>query len=407
MKMPACRICHEEGLHTFLSFGSMPLANSFLREEQLSTPEHCFPLNVCFCDTCGLVQLGYVVDPDIMFRDYVYLTSASEPLKAHFAELAEEIIQGFDIPPRSLVVDIGSNDGTLLQSFKKLGMTVLGIEPAVNINKLAIQLGIETINDFFSERVARMIGTDLGQAKVITATNVFSHVNDLDDFLIGVSSLLANDGIFVIEVPYLVDLLDKMEFDTIYHEHLSYFAIRPLVSVLDEFSMNIVKVERINVHGGSLRLYLQKSACSLSPSVLELLKLEEELKLDSLETYQKFTEKAGQIKESLLELLKSLKARGPTIVGYGAPAKGNVLLNYCKIGTDILDYLTDTTPFKQGLYTPGMHIPVFPESRFHSAAVDYALLLSWNYADAILQKEEAYRQAGGKFIVPIPKPRIV
>jgi hypothetical protein len=286
-------------------------------------------------------------------------------------------------------------------------MTVLGIEPAVNISKLAIQLGIETINDFFSERVARMIGTDLGQAKVITATNVFSHVNDLDDFLIGVSSLLANDGIFVIEVPYLVDLLDKMEFDTIYHEHLSYFAIRPLVSVLDEFSMNIVKVERINVHGGSLRLYLQKSACSLSPSVLELLKLEEELKLDSLETYQKFTEKAGQIKESLLELLKSLKARGLTIVGYGAPAKGNVLLNYCKIGTDILDYLTDTTPFKQGLYTPGMHIPVFPESRFHSAAVDYALLLSWNYADAILQKEEAYRQAGGKFIVPIPKPRIV
>lgn len=407
MKTSACRICHGKRLHPFLSFGSMPLANGFLREEQLNMPEHCFPIDVCFCSNCGLVQLGYVVDPEIMFRDYVYLTGASEPLKTHFTKLAEETIQMFSVPRGSLVVDIGSNDGTLLHSFKKLGMTVLGVEPAVNISKLAIQHGIETRNDFFSEEVARIINTDFGRAKVITATNVLAHVNYLDDFIIGVTHLLADDGIFVIEVPYLVDLLDRMEFDTIYHEHLSYFAIRPLVSVLTKFGLNIIMVKRINVHGGSIRLYIQKPAFSLPPSVLELLELEEELRLNSLDTYQKFAERVSQIKESLRSLLTSLKASGVSIVGYGAPAKGNVLLNYCKIGTDILNYTIDTTPFKQGLYTPGMHIPVFPESHFYDITADYALLLAWNYADAIIQKEEAYRQAGGKFIIPLPKPQIV
>lgn len=407
MEMPACRICYRETLHTFHSFGSMPLANNFLREEQLSTPEDCFPLDVCFCDTCGLVQLGYVVAPEIIFKDYPYITSASEPLKVHFAELAEEIVQKFNVPSSSLVVDIGSNDGTLLSNFKKLGMNTLGVEPAINISELAVSSGIETISDFFNTRVAGIISARRGQAKVITATNVLAHVNDLEDFLNGVNCLLDDDGIFVIEVPYLVDLLDKLEFDTIYHEHLSYFALRPLVSILAKFGMGITKVERFSVHGGSIRAYVRKRAYSSSPSVYELLKLEEELKLNSLETYQKFTEEVSQIKEALPSLLKSLKARGSSIAGYGAPAKGNTLLNYCKIDTDILDYIVDTIPFKQGRYTPGMHILVFPESRFHDTPVDYTLLLAWNYSDVILQKEMAYRQAGGKFIIPIPEPQIV
>lgn len=407
MKMPACRICHEEGLHTFLSFGSMPLVNNFLREDELSTPERRFPLDVCFCDTCGLVQLGYVVAPEIMFKEYAYVTGASEPLKTHFARLAEEIIQMFDVPRASLVVDIGSNDGTLLQNFQGLGMSVVGVEPATNISKLAASRGVETINDFFNVGVAGIIGAELGRAKVITATNVLAHVNDLENFLGGVTCLLADDGIFVIEVPYLVDLLDKLEFDTIYHEHLSYFALRPLVRFFARFDMGILKVKRISVHGGSIRLYVRKSARSSPPCFFELLQLEDELKLDSVETYQKFAEEVGRAKEALLPLLQSLKAAGASIIGYGAPAKGNTLLNYCKIGTDILGYIIDTTPFKQGRYTPGMHIPIFPQSHFHDIPADYALLLAWNYAEAIFQKEEAYRKAGGKFIVPIPKPQIV
>lgn len=405
--MPACRVCGDKTSHKFLSLGPMPLANGFLREDQLNTPEPYYPLDVCFCSTCGLVQLGYVVTPKIMFKDYSFLTSASEPAKLHFAEFAEDVIQRFSMPPESLVVDIGSNDGTLLQNFQKHGMKVLGIEPATNIAKLAASRRIETINDFFSQRAAEVICAERGQARVITAANVFAHVHDLDSLLHGVNYLLDNDGIFAIEVPYLVDMLDKLEFDTIYHEHLSYFAIRPLVALFAKFGMSIIEVQRISPAGGSLRLYVQKSVHSLPSSVTELLKLEAEARLDSLKTYQKFAQGVEQVKEVLLSLLKSLKARGASIVGYGAPAKGNVLLNYCKIGTDILDYIIDTTPFKQGCYTPGMHIPVFPESRFHEAPPDYALLLVWNYADAILQKEEGYRQAGGKFIIPVPNPRIV
>lgn len=408
MGVPTCRVCRGETLHKFLSFGPMPLANRFLREDQLNMPEPYYPLDVYHCNTCGLVQLGFTVPPEVMFKDYPYLTSPSEPMKAHFARLAEDLIQRFNLFPEGLVIDIGSNDGTLLKNFQKHNMATLGVEPADNIAEWARSHGIETLNDFFSERVAHKVCAERGQAKVILATNVLAHVPDLEDFLRGVNCLLADDGIFVIEVPYLVDLLNNLEFDTIYHEHLSYFAVRPLVTLFSRFGMGIVEVERISVHGGSLRLYVRKSADSLSSSsVNELLKLETEAKLDSPDRYREFAEGVARVREDLLSLLKALKAQGARIAGYGAAAKGNILLNYCKIGTDILDCITDTTPLKQGRYTPGMHIPVLPESHFHEASPDYALLLAWNYADEILQKEEEYRQAGGKFIVPIPKPRLV
>lgn len=406
--MPTCRVCRGETLHKFLSLGAMPLANRFLREDQLSMLEPYYPLDVYYCNTCGLVQLGFTVPPEVLFKDYLYLTGTSEPMKAHFARLAEDLIQRFNLFPGGLVVDVGSNDGTLLKNFQKHNMATLGIEPADNIAEWARSHGIETLNDFFSERVAHKLCAERGQAKVILATNVFAHVHDLEGFLRGVNCLLADDGIFVIEVPYLVDLLTNLEFDTIYHEHLSYFTVHPLVTLFSRFGMGIVDIYRISVHGGSLRIYVQKSADSLSSSsVNELLKLETEAKLDSLDTYRGFAEGVAQVRKDLLSLLKALKAQGARITGYGAAAKGNILLNYCKIGTDILDYITDTTPFKQGRYTPGMHIPVFPESRFHETPPDYALLLAWNYADEILQKEEEYRQAGGKFIVPIPKPQLM
>ncbi len=402
-----CSVCRCKTLHKFLSLGPTPLANSFLREDQLSAPEPYYPLDVCFCSACGLVQLVHVVAPEILFKDYAYLTSTSKPMEAHFARLAEEVIWRFSVPPGSLVVDIGSNDGTLLRNFQKYNMNILGIEPADNVAELAMSRGIETVNDFFDERLARIVFAERGQAKVILATNVFAHVADLEGFVRGVTHLLADDGIFIIEVPYLVDMLQKLEFDTIYHEHLRYFAVRPLVTLFNRFGMGIVEVQHIGVHGGSLRVYVHKSPCSLSSSEAKLLELEEEAKLGSLETYQKFAEEVWWVKEALLSFLKSLKAQGARIAGYGATAKGNTLLNYCKVGTNILDYISDTTPFKQGRYTPGMHIPVLPESHFHESPPDYALLLAWNYAGKILQNEEGYRQSGGRFIVPLPKPKLV
>jgi len=405
--MTTCHICQNKKLHKFLSLGPIPLANSFLPPDQLGVTEPYYPLDVCFCSNCGLVQLAQIIAPEILFKDYAYLTGTSEPMKAHFAKLAESAIQRFSLTEGDLVLDIGSNDGTLLENFQRRGMRVLGIEPATNVAKLASLRGVETWDDFFDESLARRICSDKGQPRAILATNVLAHVADLEGFLRGVNHLLADDGVFGIEVPYLVDMLNRVEFDTIYHEHLRYFAVRPLIALFSKFGMSIVAVERVSVHGGSLRVYGQKFIPSLPSSVTELLSLETEAKIDSLETYQKFAEDVRRLKEDLVSLLKALKKQGAKIAGYGAPAKGNILLNYCKIGTDILDYVTDTTPFKQGRYTPGMHIPVFPENHFHEFPPDYALLLAWNYADKILQKEEGYRQAGGKFIVPIPEPKLV
>lgn len=403
-----CHVCRRKRSHKFFSLGSMPLANRFLREDQLGMLELYYPLDVYFCENCGLVQLGHIVPPEILFKDYPYLTGGSQTMKAHFARLVDYVIQKYDPSKKSLIVDIGSNDGTLLQNFRKYGFNILGIEPATNVASLAMERGIETLNDFFSEKLAQQIQAEKGEASLIFSTNVFAHVDDLESLLYGVSHLLAKNGIFVTEVPYLLDMLEKLEFDTIYHEHLRYFAVRPLITLFSRFGLNIIDVEHLDVHGGSLRIYVQKSMdLPLSSNVVKFLELEQEAKLDSLQTYEKFAEAVSVVKEELLALLKYLKAEGARIVGYGAPAKGNILLNYCKIGTDILDYIIDTTQFKQGRYTPGMHIPVFPESHFHETPPNYALLLAWNYADEILQKEEKYRQAGGKFIMPIPKPRII
>jgi len=304
-------------------------------------------------------------------------------------------------------VDIGSNDGTLLTNFKIKDINVLGIEPAKNIAELAISNDIYTLNDFFSLEVAKIVVAQYGRAEVITATNVLAHVNDFSDFLKGVNYLMADDGVFVIEVPYLADLIANLEFDTIYHEHLSYFTLSSLNRLFTQFNLNITQASRVNVHGGSLRIYGRKNVGRTSPLVHELLKSESDLKIDSLDTYQEFAAKVVKLGKKIRSLLKSLKARGANMAGYGAPAKGNVLLNYCQIGTDILDYITDTTPFKQGHYTPGMHIPIFPVQRFYENPPDFAFLLAWNYADDILKKENAYRRSGGKFIIPVPSPRVV
>lgn len=347
------------------------------------------------------------MSPEILFEDYVYLTGMSQTMQRHFYQLALEVVNNFNLSKDDLVIDIGSNDGTLLRGFKQLGTRTLGIEPATNVALIAEEEGIETINDFFSVELVKNIIKRKGHAKVITGTNVFAHINYLDEILRAVDNLLTSDGIFIIEVPYLVDLLSNTEFDTMYHEHLSYFSLRPLVTLFKRFNMELFDVKRIQVHGGSIRCFIRKASSPIQNSVYQLLTLEEDLRLNSFNTYREFAVRVRNVRSQLTSLLKKSKREGHKIVGYGATAKGNTLLNYCKIGPDILDYIVDNTPFKQGLYTPGMHIPVVPCDRIVKDLPDYTLLLAWNYLDEILKKEQKYRELGGKFIVPIPEPRIV
>jgi 2-polyprenyl-3-methyl-5-hydroxy-6-metoxy-1,4-benzoquinol methylase len=408
-KLTHCRVCGGEGLQEFLSLGETPLANQFLRKDQLNSREPRYPLEVAFCSRCGLVQLSHVVSPERMFRNYLYTSSMSRTLRYHFSQLATEAVQKFHLPKGAFVVDIGSNDGTLLKEFQAHGLRTLGIEPAANIAKMAEARKVETLNTFFTPEAASCVVETKGNADLITGTNVFAHVADLESFLRGIDRLLKETGIFLIEVPYLVDLLENTEFDTIYHEHLSYFAVRPLTVLFRKFRMEIQDIQRVPIHGGSIRVFVKRSSNPLpiSDSVEHFLSLEEERGLKSLKTYQAFAERVVTIKERLLHLLEDLKSEGNRIVGYGASAKGNTLLNYCGIGPETLDYIVDNIPLKQGLYTPGMHIPVLPEEKLREDQPDMALILAWNFAEEIMEKQQEYREKGGRFIVPIPDPRII
>ena len=403
-----CRICGAQTLKKFLSLGPSPLANNFLTTEQLRRREPYFPLDVCVCTTCWLVQLADVVPPETMFAQYLYLTGASPPMRLHFAGLAADLVRRFSPPRASLIIDVGSNDGTFLEQAQAHGLRGLGVEPAANVVAVAEARGVETLNAFFNMEVAERIVRDKGPARAVVATNVFAHVHDLDGFTAAVVRLLAEDGVFVIEVPYVVDMLDRLEFDTIYHEHLSYFGVRPLSLLFERFGLQVTHVSRLKVHGGSIRVYVQRSpGPPPSRAVSELVAKETAEGFGTSDTYQRFAQRVQALKDELVGLLRQLKAQGAKIVGYGAPAKGNTLLNFCKIGTEILDYVIDTTPFKHGRYTPGLHLPVLPEARFQSDRPDYALLLAWNYAEEILKKEGVYRAQGGKFIMPIPHPAVI
>jgi len=399
-----CRICGSSNLFKFLELGDLPLPNAFLREDQLEKAEPRYPLNVAFCEVCGLVQLMDVVPKEEMFSEYLYFSSASRPIPKHFDEQAREYADKFP----GFMVEIGSNDGTLLQALKQNGVKAVGVEPAKNIAKLANESGLVTINDFFSEELANNIVDEWGYASAVIANNVVAHIDDSHGLVEGIEALLSPEGVFIFEVPYLADLISKLEYDTIYHEHLSYFAIRPLIELFDMHNMEIFDVKRLGIHGGSVRIYVRKkNSASISRQVGELLMLERRLKLDFPETYLKFAAKIETNKLFLRTVLNIIKDTGKQIIGYAAPAKGNILLNYCGIDTGILPYTIDTTPAKQGLYTPGTHIPIYPPRMFRDDSPDYALLLAWNYEREILAKEQAYRKKGGKFIIPIPYPRIV
>lgn len=408
-KIDRCRICRSRGLTRFLDLGPIPLPNGFLSPDQLNRPEPAYPLSVGVCPECGLVQLVDLVDPRIMFRNYAYIPSASKTRLDNFRRIVTESLNLFPAQADSLAVDIGSNDGSLLLEFKKRGISTLGIDPAANLARIAELKGIHTLNQFFSTKLARTIKRNQGRASHVTATNVVAHIGDLKDFFSAVRIILQPQGIFTCEFPYLVDLLQKKLFDTIYQEHLSYFAVQPLLRLISDNRLKIVKIRRTPIDGGALRLNLARDD-SIYPqaksSLKKLLNLEQSLGLDRPAVYRQFAREVIQLKRQITSTLKQLKAAGHSIAGYGAAARGNILINYCRIGKYI-DFVVDSTPYKQGLFTPGSHIPIFPESEIINRRPDYVLILAWNFAREIIAKQRHYQQLGGKFIIPVPYVHII
>ncbi len=406
--MTACRACLGARLYMFLPLGDHPPANAFVRPEHMALPEARFALDTHVCLDCGLIQVPNVIPPDF-FREYVYVPSASETMHEHFAELARLVRR--DLAPASehLVVDIGSNDGLFLSKLKAAGGRGLGIEPATNLADVARGRAVEVVNEYFGLQTAEQVRAQHGPARVITTTNTFNHIDDLHAFLAAVMVLLDPQGTLVIEVPHSKDLIEKNEFDTVYHEHLSEFSVKSLVDVFAFFDLVVSDVVRLPVHGGSMRVFgRRRSAAAVSsPAVAAWLSGEREANLYAAATYDAFAARVRTMRERLLVLLDTLKDAGHRIAGYGAPAKGNTLLNYCGIGPATLEFLADRNALKHGLFSPGMHIPVVPAERVLESQPDYLLILAWNFGDEIVRQQDEYRRRGGKFILPIPEPRIV
>ena len=409
MKLGKCRICKNKKLEKILDLGEMPLANAFVDKNQIGQKEVSYPLRVVWCESCGLLQIDEIVPPEILFKNYIYVSGTSEALRKHFEGLVTEVVINSKLSNESLIVDIGSNDGTLLKEFKKVDSKVIGVEPAINIAKIAEESGVKTINDFFSEDVAKKIVKENGKADAIIATNVFAHIFDLDESLKGVSYLLKDEGIFVIEVPYLVDLLENVEFDTIYHEHLSYFAVRPLKRLFKERDFKIVDIERVKIHGGTIRVFVskRKSRYNINGNVNRLISLEIEKGLNEVTVYKKFAGRVEKLKEDLVSLLQRLKSENKKVIGYGAAAKGNTLLNYYHIGPELIDFIVDLSPMKQNKFTPGTHISIFSPEQIYEAKPDYMLILAWNFADEIMKQQTKFKEMGGKFILPLPEVKII
>ena len=401
-----CYICGEKKLYKFLSLGQQPPSDAFLRPKDLSKPETTYPLELCLCESCHLVQLNYAVDPEKLFRDYVYNTGSNNSLKKSFANLVNNLVKRFNLSENDLAIDIGSNDGTLLSYYRPHKVKILGIDPS-SATKLVLANNIPTIVDFFSRKLSAKVIKKYGQAKIITATNVFAHVKKLDDFVAGVKDLLTDDGIFVSESGYLLDFIEKLQYDSIYHEHLRYYSLKPLEILFKKFGLEIIDTERGSIHGGTIIVYAAKvGKRPIANRVAELIRQEENFGLYKKETFTNFAARVKKNKLALRKLVIEKKSEGKMIVGIGAPAKGNTLLNYCNLGVEYVSYLVEKSRLKIGLYSPGQHIPVVEEKRLFIDQPDYAILLSWNIAQELISK---LRRGGyrGKFILPTPKPSII
>jgi hypothetical protein len=404
-----CRICGGGRQTLFLPLGPTPLANAFLRTPDEFATEPSFPLDMHFCEDCSFVQLLDVVNHETLFRHYVYASGTSDTIAAHNRALAASLVDWLGLGADDLVVEAASNDGSLLRCFQAHGVRTLGVEPARNLAAVARSAGIETVDRFFDQEAAGELRRGYGPAAVVIGNNVLAHVDDPRDFLAGARALLRPGGLVAIEVPYIADLLDRLEYDTVYHEHLGYFSVAALVRLADAAGLSLVRVDRVPVHGGSLRACFTPRADqpSHAPSVTALAAAETREGLGTLGRYRRFAADVQENRRSLVSLLQSLVDAGHTVAGYGAPAKGNTLLNYCGIDGRLLPYTVDKSPLKIGLYTPGAHIPVLPVSVLLERQPDYLLVLAWNFAEEIMRQQQEYRSRGGRFILPIPTPVVV
>lgn len=404
-----CRICGNYELKVFLSLGRTGLANNLLTAEELGNREETYPLDVSLCNKCKLVQLTTIVPPEKMFSNYLYVTSTTQTFKEHFGMMANYLTKMFGLGNKSLVVDIGSNDGLLLKGFKHNGVSVVGVEPAKNIATIANNDGIDTINAFFDEEVVNRILEMYGKADVVTANNVFAHIHNISKLVNNIKKLLKNNGVYIFEVHYLCSLMEKLTFDAIYHEHLSYYTLTPLVKFFKMHDMEIFRVELVSSHGGSLRVFVQKQngQHKIDHSVIQMLEQEKKKGIGSYETYEKFAKKVYEFRKELTYLLQGIKENGKTIAGYGFPAKATTLLTFCGVGKDTIRYIVDDNPMKQGRFTPVGHIPIVGSRRLDEEKPDYIMILAWNFADEIMRKLDSYKKSGVKFIIPFPKPKIV
>lgn len=409
MSSARCRFSGKLLEHTFADLGITPLANSYLTSEQMQAAEKFYPLHAYVCSDCLLVQLEEFESPDHIFSDYAYFSSFSDSWLRHAQAYAESMIERFKFNHRHQVIEIASNDGYLLQYFKQRDVPVLGIEPAANVARAAEEKGIPTLVKFFGAAAAQDLVREGVQADLLIGNNVLAHVPQLKDFIAGMKIILKPGGIFTMEFPHLLQLMKQNQFDTIYHEHFSYFSFLTVEAIFSEQGLILFDVEELPTHGGSLRIYgrhLEAEAPAVSRRVFELRKKESEAGLDCLETYLNFGEEVKETKRKLLSFLIHARDRGETIVAYGAPAKGNTLLNYCGVGTDFIEYTVDRSPHKQGMFLPGTRIPILHPDKIAESKPDYLLILPWNLKEEIMEQMSCIREWGGKFVVPIPEVQV-
>lgn len=401
-----CLGCGHPLPEPFLDLGEMPLANAYLKPGTVFEPTHT--LAVACCPDCHLVQLTELVSPEELFCEYLYFSSFSDVFLKHAEGMADHLIDRFNLGDDSFVLEIASNDGYLLQYFMNADVPVLGVEPAANIAEVAEAKGIPTLNAFFSSQSVGDIRAKHGAADLIIGNNVLAHVPTINDFLAGIANALKPTGVAVLEFPYLLNLLERTEFDTIYHEHVFYYSVSAINGLFKRAGMELFDIEEFSIHGGSLRVFGQiPGERPVASTVHEMLAREDKLQLTSPKAYADFAARAKQLKDDLVALVGKLKGEGRRVAAYGAPAKGNTLLNYCGLGTDMIDFTVDRSPYKQGLLTPGMRIPIYPPEKLLEERPDYTLILPWNIADEIIGQQAEYRRRGGRFIVPVPRPEVV